>query len=78
MKADELYHGPWWLRWFYSSRDEKTLEEIRKGVADCREYFKVNSNFALHAYPHWHRHISWNAKLPSRLLWKKCSRSFPG
>ncbi|KAM5544476.1 hypothetical protein V8D89_002136 [Ganoderma adspersum] len=48
-KADELYQGPWWLRWFYSSRDEKTLEEIRKGVADCREYFKLECQVAIEA-----------------------------
>ncbi|PIL29476.1 hypothetical protein GSI_08418 [Ganoderma sinense ZZ0214-1] len=49
VKADKLYVGSWWLRWFYSSRDAKTLEEIQKGVAACREYFKLECQVAIEA-----------------------------
>ncbi|KAI1785802.1 hypothetical protein LXA43DRAFT_976027 [Ganoderma leucocontextum] len=48
-KADKLYQGPWWLRWFYSSRDANTLEEIQKGIAECREYFKLECQVAIEA-----------------------------
>nr|VWO98128.1 Glucose transporter rco-3 [Ganoderma boninense] len=33
----------------FNSRDAKTLEEIRKGVAACREYFKLECQVAIEA-----------------------------
>ncbi|TBU30050.1 hypothetical protein BD311DRAFT_755204 [Dichomitus squalens] len=48
-RADKLYQGTCWLRWFYSTRDAAILTEIRQGIANAREYFKLECQVAIEA-----------------------------